>query len=424
MDQRLRTRLERLRRHARWILGGTLLCMLAAFIISHVRPKIYAATTYILVAESKISATSSNNWEYSLLPTYVPLVDNDTLIAQAIQHFHLDGAPYHLTLHRFRQRSYLDVRVPKSTRLLEIDVEFPDARLAADLANYLAESAVELNNQANLLETTTAQKFLKERLDQAATRLAEAAANRLALQKKAHIEDKETQLEILLDEKAQVSKQIESLQLALPQYDSTVKSLEQSLSKEPRTLQLKKSVTSDRLLEREAEKLGSNNVDALSETEEISNATHEELRRKLADSAAQVAGEHEAIRAATERLPQVNRQINDLLAELTELRSEMERSNRDFKLAGDAYESASLDYRNASVTVTARSQDLRQVAPALIPEQPVGLGALLDAVLVGMVGLVLLSGVALGLENLIEMRSESFHIAAEEESESVAAHNR
>jgi hypothetical protein len=52
----------------------------------------------------------------------------------------------------------------------------------------------------------------------------------------------------------------------------------------------------------------------------------------------------------------------------------------------------------------------------------VGLGALLNAILVGMLGLVLLSGAALGLESLLEMQSESFHIAAEEESESVAAH--
>jgi uncharacterized protein involved in exopolysaccharide biosynthesis len=424
MEQRLRRRLQRLRRHARWIVGGTLLSMLAAFIISHVRGKIYAATTYILVAESKISATSPNLWDYSILPTYVPLVDNDMLVTQALQHFRLDQAPYYLTLHGFRQKGYLDVRVPKSTRLLEIDVEFPDAQLTAALANYLAGSAVELNNQANLLETTTAQKFLKERLDQAATRLAEATASRLALQKRAHIEDKETQLKILLDEKAQVSKQIESLQLALPQYDSAVKSLEQSLNKEPRTLELKKSITSDPLLERAAEKVGGNDIDGLSETEEILNATHEDLRRKLADSAAQVAGEREAIQAASARLPQVNRQISDLLAELTELRSEMERSDQDFKLAGDTYESASRDYRNASVTVTARSQDLRQVAPAVVPEQPVGLGALLNAILVGMVGLVLLSGAALGFESLVEMRSESFHMATEEESESVAAaHN-
>jgi uncharacterized protein involved in exopolysaccharide biosynthesis len=422
MDQRLRRRLQNLRRHGRWIIGGTLLCMLAAFIISHARPKIYAATTYLLVGESKISATSPNPFEYSLLPTYVPLVDSDALIAQALHQFHLGEAPYHLTLHRFRAKGYLDVQVLKSTRLVEIDVQFPDAQLAANLANYIARSAVELNEQANMLETTTAQKFLKDRLDQAAARLAEVEASRLALQKRAQIENKETQLEILLDEKTQVSKQIESLQLALPQDDSTVKSLEQSLSKEPQTLQLKKSVTSDRFLEREAERLGANNTDGLSETEEILNATHGELRRKLADSAAQVAGEREAIGAATGRLPQVNRQINDLLAEVTELRSEIARSNQDFKLAGDAYESASRDYRNASVTVTSRSQDLRQVAPALIPEQPVGLGALLNAILVGMLGLVLLSGAALGLESLLEMQSESFHIAAEEESESVAAH--
>jgi uncharacterized protein involved in exopolysaccharide biosynthesis len=421
MDEKLGKRLRRLRRHRRWIVVGTALCMLAAFIIRRVRQKIYAANTYILVAESKFSAASPNPWEYSLLPTYVPLIDNDALIAKALQHFYLDGAPYHLTVHRFRQRGFLDVRVPKSTRLIQIEVEFPDARLAADLANYLAQSAADLNDQANAAETVTTQKFLKDRLDQAAARLSETAARRLALQKKARIENREKELSILLDEKAQVSKQLESLQLALPQNKSIVTSLEQSLRSEPRTFQLKKSVTSDRFLERSAEKLGADNASTLSESEEILNTTQEELRGKLADSAAAVAGGREAIQAAAGRLPQINRQINDLLAEVTQFRTDIEREEQDFKLASEAYESANRDYRNASVTVNARSQELRQVAPALVPEQPVGPGASLTAILAGLLSMVLFSGAALGLESLREMQSESVPYDGERESESVGA---
>jgi hypothetical protein len=67
--------------------------------------------------------------------------------------------------------------------------------------------------------------------------------------------------------------------------------------------------------------------------------------------------------------------------------------------------------------------DLRQVAPALIPEQPVGLGTFINVILAGMFGLVLFSGAFLSLESLREMRSELAQLTAGEESESVGAHS-
>lgn len=421
MDHKVRRRLGKVVQHGGWIIAGTFLSMFITFIISRALPKIYAATTYILVDEPRASTTSPTAWDYTLIPTYVPLVDNDAIIAQALQHFHLDRSPFYLTVHRFRQKGYLDVRLPKSSRLIEIDIRFPDARLAADLTNYLAQSAVEVNDQAHEVETAATQKVLQERLDWAAARLSETEASRVALQKRAQIESRETQLEILLDEKGQVSKQIESLQLALPQDDSALKSLQQSLSTEPRTLDLEKSLTSDQLQELSKEKLGVNDPETAPENGEVFHTTNEDSRRKLADSAARVAGEREALQAARSRLPQIDWQIKDLLGETTQLRSEMERSDQDFQLAEEAYESASRDYRDASVTVTARSVALRQLSPALIPEEPVGLGALVNAILAGVLGLVLFGGAFAGLEILREMRSESLDPIVKEEPESVGA---
>ncbi len=49
-------------------------------------------------------------------------------MAQAISHFRLDGPPHRLRLHQFRQKDYLTLRTRKSARLVEIDVEFTDAR--------------------------------------------------------------------------------------------------------------------------------------------------------------------------------------------------------------------------------------------------------------------------------------------------------
>lgn len=419
MDDKLRKRVGKIRYHRRWILAGTTLCMLAALILSRLQPKIYRATTYILVSDSKIGSTPQNvAWQYytMLLPTFIPFVDNEALMARAIRDLHLDQTPYLLTAERFRRRGYLDVRIPKSTRLLEINVEFPDSRLAAELANYFAQKAAEFNDELTAADTLTTQKFLNHQLDQAAARLSEMEAKRLEVRKRARIEDKEKELSILLDHKAQVSNQLETLRLALPFNESSAKSLEQALAAEPRTFLLKKSVTSDRFLERATEKLGADTGSALSATEEVLNTTHEEERRKLLDLTSGAAGDREGIQAATKRLSEINRQINDLLTEMATLRSQMEKGEQDFKLAREAYESASRDYRNASLTVTAKSQDLQQVAPALVPEKPVRPMILLNTILAGLLGLVLLSGAALAIESFREMRPEMVRFVTEEEA--------
>jgi len=123
-------RLLKLRRHVRWIAVGTALSGLAALLISLCQAKIYRATTYVLVSESKVGpAVPVPAWQVALLPTYIPFIDNEGLAARAIQHFQLDQEPYRLTPHKFHSRGYLDVEIPKSTRLIEISVEFPDAKL-------------------------------------------------------------------------------------------------------------------------------------------------------------------------------------------------------------------------------------------------------------------------------------------------------
>ena len=417
MDRAWGERLERLRRHRTWIIAGTALGGLAALVISLFLPKIYRATTYVLVSESKIGSTpQSVAWQqYALLPTYVTFVDNEALIQRAIEHFHLDQPPYRLTVQRFRANNYLDVRIPKNTRLLEIQVEFPDARQAADLANYLAETAVEFNDQMNATDTLATQKFLKQRLDQAAAHLADTQAKRLQVRIKAQIEDKEKTLSILLGQKEEVSNQLGKLQLALAQNEGRAKSLEELVKGEPRTYQLKKSVTSDRFLERATEKLDLDKQGILSATEEVLNTTRTELQRQFADAAAGAAADRAGIQGATARLAQIDAQIDRLLAQVTELRSEIDKADRDFSLARDALESASRDYANASVTVSAKSQDLKQVAPALVPEKPARPKILLNTLLAVLMGSALLSGMALAIESYREMQVRTVRFVAEDE---------
>ena len=375
------------------------LSMLVALVVSWTSPKIYRATTYVLVSESKVHPDVSRpDWDYTFLPTYIQFVDNDALAMETVKHFHLDGAPYHLTPHRFLRGS-VDTQVVKNSRLLQIDVDFPDAQLAAELANYLAKGAAELNARINDVDTVNTQTFLKRRLDEASAHLAEARAKSLDVQRRAHLEDRERQLKILLDEKEVVSRQVEDLRSAAAQSKQKSASLAESLSAEPRTVQLKKSIVSDRFLERAAQSLPADKQDLLSATEETSNPIRQELAQELAESNAGAAADQAGLDVVVARLSQIDAETAGLTAELAQLRSAVDESEENAKLAREGYEIATRDYLNASVTVTARSEDLKPVSPATIPEQPIRPRILLNTIAAGLLGLVVSAGLALAVDN-------------------------
>jgi uncharacterized protein involved in exopolysaccharide biosynthesis len=404
-DQQLVKRIGVLRRRWAWILEGGGACATAALVVSLFLPKVYRATTYILVSASKIGTESRDTaWQQiAMLPTFVPFVDNDDLIKQSLSKFHLDQPPYSLTVDRFRRRNYLDVQIPKSARLLEVDVEFPDAKLAAALANDLAERAVEFNDKMNAADTQATQTFLEKQLAEATERLAEVTTRRLKIQEQAGIENREKDLSILLGEKDKLSTRLGQLPLELAQDESKSKLLQQTLVGEPRIFQLKKSVTADRYLEKAAEKLDPNST-SLSMTEESLNTTREEIQKNLVLALASSAAERAGIQTATEQLARVNPQISQLLAQLALLRSEIDKADRDYALAGEAVKNATRLLQDVSVTVNSKSQDMKQIAPALIPERPVRPMAMLNTLLGFLLGVFLFTGLALAIENYREMR--------------------
>jgi len=84
-------------------------------------------------------------------------------------------------------------------------------------------------------------------------------------------------------------------------------------------------------------------------------------------------------------------------------------------LAREAFEAASRDYRNASVTVSAKTLDLKQLAPALPPDRPVRPRPVFNTLLGLLLSFTLLTGTALTLESLREMQPETSGFIPEDE---------
>ena len=400
------TKLGQLYRHWLWIVAGGCACAVGALIVSLSLPNIYRATTYLLISESKIgeSARDTNLQQMAMLPTFIPFVDNDALIDASLKKLKLDQPPYNLTLDLFRRKDYLDVRTPKSTRLLELNIEFPDARLAADLANEMAQGAVEYNQKLNVSDTVATQEFLRKQLDGALEAQTGAAGERLKALDEARIEDREKELSILLAEKDRLSTQLQQLRLDLVQNQGRTRSLEKALADEPELISLKRIVTSDRFVELAAAKTFPDGT-PLVVTEESVNKVREEMRQTFVSASVNSAAQAAGIAAATARLNQVNKEITELISRITALRSNIEGAGQAYLLSVETTKTASRDYQAASVTVSSKSQDMKQIAPALIPQRPVRPRILINTLMGFLLGILLFGGWFIAMQSYREVRS-------------------
>jgi polysaccharide biosynthesis transport protein len=406
-SRRVLQRGSALRRHWAWILAGGCACAIGALVVSTFLPEMYRATTYLLVSDSKIgnSTRDTNLQQMAMLATFVPFVDNDALIEASLKKLQLDRPPYSLTVDAFRRKDYLDVRAPKSTRLLELNVEFPDAKLAADLTNEIAQGAVRFNDKLNATDTTATQDFLKKQLDQARAAQTEAAERRLQILDTARIEDREKDLSILLAEKDRLAMQLQQLRLELVQNESRSQSLEKVLNAEPEVVSLKRSITSDRFAEVAAGGVFPAGT-PLVVTEETVNETREGIRQTFVNAKVNGSAQSAGIDAAAKRLDQVNREIPELVGRVTALRSSIEVSSQDYLLAVEATKNASREYQAASVTVSSKSQDIKQIAPALVPVRPVRPRILMNTVLGFVLGILLCGACVVALQGYRETQVE------------------
>jgi uncharacterized protein involved in exopolysaccharide biosynthesis len=139
-------------------------------------------------------------------------------------------------------------------------------------------------------------------------------------------------------------------------------------------------------------------------TEDSLNTTRQEIQKNLVAAQTSSAAEHAGTQQATERLREVNTQIGRTLTQLTRLRSELDKADRDYLIAADAVKNASHLYQEASVTVSSKSQDMKQIAPALMPERPVRPKVVMNTVLGFVLGGFLFAGLAMAIESFRELR--------------------
>jgi len=181
-----------------------------ALIISLLLPEKYTATARILIeppgSSDPRAAMAVSPVYLESLRTYEHFARSDSLFARAVNEFAIRDTADPEPLSTLKNR-VLEVDIPLTTKILEIAVTLPDPAIAQQLAAFIAEETVRLNEQTNS-ESGRAQNDPIETMRRAAQdRVKQAEIESMQVAKKGPVAGLAEEFEALVNARSLVQRQ-------------------------------------------------------------------------------------------------------------------------------------------------------------------------------------------------------------------------
>jgi uncharacterized protein involved in exopolysaccharide biosynthesis len=171
------------------------------------------------------------------------LLQTNALANSAIGQFHLDAAPYKLTADDFL-RDTLILEEVRNTNLIRVHAQLPDAKLAAQLANFIASAAVTFRDDINRQQGSDLRGQLKVMLDDAASRLKSTEQELLNFRKDAQFDLTRTDADSALDQRGQLL----GLTVDIEAEKARLSRAQQEIREQPRLLDSPRAVDAEAAL--------------------------------------------------------------------------------------------------------------------------------------------------------------------------------
>ena len=184
-----------IRRNLWWILGLTLVVMVGTYLYARRLPKIYAATARIVVTQrgsppgasffpsigrggdglAGLMAGSLGLQATGSLDLFVTYLESRTMAEDVVAHFDIQRR-FNIPEIQGAVGFVMGMRdfIPKKTGTLDVRVESPDPRFAADMANFYADNLDRMNRDYNSTDAGRNRRFIEARLAETQKALGEA----------------------------------------------------------------------------------------------------------------------------------------------------------------------------------------------------------------------------------------------------------
>lgn len=357
------------------IILGTLAATIIAILISFSLPKVYRATVTFLVTTSPIIRGPGELAEprYDLLiETYKGFINNKLSLTSAIKKFNLGNPPQDFSLDQLESK--VSVKSVRNSKLLQLNVELPNPQLAADIANFLAETAVNLNAKLSQGDTFEAQKFINEELKKIEQEFQEAEKELLAFQKHARMADLRSRNATLLGLYGSLSQNLNETGIDLTSELGKMNRLSEELKNRSPKISLTKSLIDDPAYQQLISSISSSQQKDflhLSLKSESINEAYGKMDQDLVISQAEVDKLKSKKNAIMDSLAKIGPELQAAQITLAQQGMEETRLNNRYQLASTVYQDFRRKLEEANINVFSKSQDLKILDPAIIPSHPI-----------------------------------------------------
>ena len=364
----------------------------------------------LLVTESKIpSAEGREPVKTGLSPeTFEGMIRNKSLAQQAIQKFGLDQKPYKLAPEGF-VNGVLSVKMQRQTNLINLTVQFPDAGLAKDIANFLGEQAVELNTQLNRADTLKTRDYIKMQLDDARAKMEREQATLVEFRRKARLATLRKEIEILLTQKAVLRNKHLDVVTSLEGHRAKLKELSEQIKKHQKVETVIKSIEKEPgllIAAGEENPGGKRDLLALQMKSEEFNPVYRNTEQALVTTHGEIASLAARRDDMRGRLELTEGKLGVVERELANTEARLEELTRNYTLAKDAYQLFARKFEEAALSVASRVNDLKIVDRAVVPRDPVKPRVKLKVALASTLGLMMFTFLAFFVEYIEKARSQ------------------
>ena len=318
--------------------------------------------------------------------TYLPFVHNRQIADEALRMFKLGGPPHSLTVDEFMQSAF-QAEVVRNTNVVTASVTLRDPKTAAEVANWLSASAMELSRRTKNIQNTLALRdLLRTQLDDARARLEQATAGVFQHREK-------TQIDALRKSGMVIAgrRQLVELSARIDEMRARLMRAEADLASLSRIDALRRTIDDSTLLaEATRAATGKKPIDAASVSgnhvrfDEV-NRVYDSVNRRIA-TARRALGDLERRRARllrTERLTATDRRT---LTQLYGAERELAQLELDRTLRENAFSEAFNRFESARLAV-ARQGELSMLERARPPDRPVARATARQTILGGLIGL-------------------------------------
>ncbi len=394
----LRSILKVLSKWRKVIIGGTLLAVLTAGILSFfVLPPVYEAKALLLVTlateKQQAAQQSGEGVEGVVEPitripvltinTYLGQLQSEELMRRVIKRLKLDPALY--TPKSLAQM--VKASVQKDSNLIELSVQNSDPKLAADIANAICSEFLALLSEKNQEQMGRSVELLQKQRQQTEKELEKAIQNLKKFQSQPRgVAVLEEEFKLKASSLANYKSQMDSLKVEIQQLQAGIDILERELAKTPAMIDVQRldPVTGKVLQGKD------------------SNPVYVDLSEKLAEKKSALAEKEAQLAALSGLTSGLAVEIDKLNAELTAKKAQQDKLQAEVDRLKETLNNLAKKITESQI---ARSLDIGRttvviVSDAATPTNPVKPRKVLNMAVAGVLGLMLFTGLAFLLEHL------------------------